>query len=86
MHCSIKEMIGRLLKRRQHEHAFLHLCNTETGDTQYFALERHDIRQQHQVASVDTNTISAHDVVHFRADQLPRSLNPKSFFHLNDMV
>ena len=34
----IEQMVRRLLKRREHQHAVLHLRNTETRDTQDLAL------------------------------------------------
>lgn len=34
----VKQVVGRLLKRRQHEHAVLHLGNAEPRDAQHLAL------------------------------------------------
>lgn len=48
-----EEVIRRLFERRQHERAILEFRYAEARDSEHFALESHDVAQQHRMSRID---------------------------------
>ena len=64
---SVKEVVGRLLERGEHENRVLHLGDAEARDAEDLTLARHQVGQEHDMARVDAHAVAAHrvlDLVH----------------------
>ncbi len=80
----VKQVVRRLLKRRQLQHAVAHLGQAEPRDAQDLALVRHDVGQQLHVARVDAQI--RHDGADLVGDGRARRLDAQHVAALHHRV
>jgi hypothetical protein len=79
-------MICGLLERSQHECRVLKLGDTESCNTQNFALEAHDISEQHSMSRVYSETVRLHCVTNLICDGASGSFDAQNGEDIQDMV
>ena len=58
----------KMTYRSQHQHRFLHFGKAVTGDAQNFTTTAHEIREEGNVTSINTHTVTFHCFVNFLGD------------------
>jgi hypothetical protein len=79
-------VIRSLFETSQHEDRILHLLYTESSDTKYFTLVRHDISQEHDVTRIDRHSVGRHGMLNFVVNGLSSSFNTQDLACLHDVI
>jgi hypothetical protein len=79
-------MIGGLFETGQHENRILHLLYTESSDTKYFTLVRHDVSQQHDVTGINRHSVGRHGMLNLVINRLTSCFNTENFTCFHDVI
>jgi hypothetical protein len=80
------QVIRSLFETGQHENRILHLLYTESSDTKYFTLVRHDISQEHDVTRIDRHSVGRHGMLNLVVNGLSGSFNTQDLACFHDVI
>jgi hypothetical protein len=79
-------MISGLFETSQHENRILHLLYTESCNTKYFTLVRHDISQQHDVTGINRHSVGSHGMLNLVINRLTSCFDTEDFACFHDVI
>mmetsp|Transcript_48253 Transcript_48253/g.104506 ORF Transcript_48253/g.104506 Transcript_48253/m.104506 type:complete len:416 (-) Transcript_48253:1263-2510(-) len=85
VHRRLEQVVGGLLKGREHEDALFHLGHAEASDAEHLPSEGHDVGEQRHMARVDVHPVVAHRVLDLVHDRLPCRLDAERLLNLHDV-